>query len=74
MSQQAGNAAATKIHRRCWRINEAAARYGYLMMRNLLAGGLAGDAGHRLEADVGVLAWPTIEEPAVCPGSGGALY
>ncbi len=52
-------------------------RAGYLMMRNLLAGGFEwpGDAGHpRLEGGSWGTGMAYHREPAVYPGSGGALY
>ncbi len=71
MSQRGlGSAAATKVHRRYWRINEAAARWlshdAQPVSRRLQ---WPGDAGHPRprKAVLGVLAWPTIESLPFTP-------
>lgn len=77
MSQRGpGSAAATKVHRRYWRINEAAARWlshdAQPVSRRLQ---WPGDAGHpRPEGGSWGTGMAYHREPAVYPGSGGALY
>jgi acetyltransferase len=64
-----GSTAATKVHRRYWRINETAARWlshdAQPASRRLQWPGAAGDPAWK--AVLGVLAWPTIESLPFTP-------